>query len=69
MLKYYTFKHQSLDNGLSCIFQAIGNIFFYKDEAPARLSTGNKAHRLELNEQIQYGVGFVFFLLRENRIS
>ena len=26
MEKGYTFKNQSLENGVSCIFQAIGNI-------------------------------------------
>lgn len=40
MGKCYTLKGQSLENGLSCIFQALGNILFIKDEAPARLSTG-----------------------------
>ena len=33
MKKLYTFKSQSLENGISCIFQAIG--FFYKGEESA----------------------------------
>ena len=33
MVKCYTFKGQSLGNGLSCIFQALGNIFLVRFRA------------------------------------
>ena len=33
--KCYTFKGQSLENGLPCIFQAIGSTPFYKGAEPA----------------------------------
>ena len=44
---------------LACMFQALGNSFLTKGTESARLSTGNKAHRLELKEQNQYGSRFV----------
>ena len=42
-------KGLSLENGLSCIFQALGNILF-KGAEPAWLSTGNRAQGSELKE-------------------
>ena len=41
---------QSLETGLLCIFQAIGNILLKEGTEPARLSTGTGAQRLELKE-------------------
>ena len=32
MEKYYTFKGPSLENGLSCLFQAIGNILKWRQK-------------------------------------
>ena len=47
MEKCFTLKGQSLENRLSCIFQARGNIVSQGAE-PAGLSTGNNAQGLEL---------------------
>ena len=58
MNKCYTIKDQRLENWLVCIFQTIGNILLEKVEN-LQLSTGNRAQRIELKEQIQYGVKFV----------
>ena len=41
------------------MFQAIGNSFLTKGTESAGLSTGNRAQRLELKEQNQYGSRFV----------
>ena len=60
MNKCYTIKGQRLENWLVCIFQTIGNILLEKVEN-LQLSAGNRAQRIELKEQIQYGVKF--FLL------
>lgn len=51
-------KSQSLENGLSCVFQATGNVLLQRCK-PACLSTGNREQRLELKEQTQCGVRLV----------
>ena len=58
MNKCYTIKGQRLENWLVCVFQTIGNILLEKVE-DLQLSTGNRAQRIELKEQIQHGVRFV----------
>lgn len=41
---------QSLEKGLSCIFQALGNIPLNQGTEPAWQSTSNRAQKLELRE-------------------
>ena len=40
------------------MFQAVGSIPFQGAE-PAGVGTGNRAHRFELKQELQYGVRFV----------
>ena len=49
---------QSPGKELWCVFQAVGGIPF-QDAEPAGVSTGNRAHRFELKQELQYGVRFV----------
>lgn len=49
---------QSLENGLSCMFQVIGSILVDKGAEPAWLSISNRAQTLDLKEQTQYGARF-----------
>ena len=49
---------QSPGKELWCVFQAVGSIPFQGAE-PAGVGTGNRAHRFELKQELQYGVRFV----------
>ena len=51
-------RSQSPGKELWCVFQAVGGIPF-QDAEPAGVSTGNRAHRFELKQELQYGVRFV----------
>lgn len=68
MGKCYTFKGQSLENQLWCIFQCISNIPLRRCFT-SMTKRGNKAQRLELKEQIQCGAKCVLFCRRINVIT
>ena len=55
-------RSQSPGKELRCVFQVVGRIPFQGAE-PAGVSTGNRAHRLELKQELQYGVRFVLCYL------
>lgn len=59
MGKCYTFKGQSLGNGLSCVFQAIGNFLLQTDGEPLWLKLRQQSSKIRAKGIGQYGVGFV----------
>ena len=55
MGKCYAFKDWSLENGLLCTFQPVGNILNWKQK--------QKNREVKSKKQIEYGIRFVLPLL------
>ena len=60
-------KVRTLRIGCPIIFQSIGNILFFTEDAEAAwLGTGNRAQRLKEKKQISYAILFVLFTQKVN---
>ena len=62
-------KSQSLENGLSCVFQAISSIPLQKVQSPHDSAEVTIAQGLELKEWIQHGVRFVLLCYVSSDLS
>ena len=56
MEKCYTFKGQSLEKGLSCIFQAIGNILLQKVHDLASMTKHRKRNRSDTESDLFFPI-------------